>query len=74
MRQPAPPFITSTLQQEAWYKLRYSAETDNDASAAALMKVLPIGKGGKRWLNYLHAYGLDKRRPQRRDRNAGIHR
>lgn len=25
VRQPAPPFITSTLQQEAWYKLRFSA-------------------------------------------------
>jgi DNA topoisomerase-1 len=24
-RQPAPPFITSTLQQEAWRKLRFSA-------------------------------------------------
>jgi DNA topoisomerase-1 len=25
-RNPAPPFITSTLQQEAWRKLRFSAE------------------------------------------------
>ncbi|MFC2068103.1 type I DNA topoisomerase [Chloroflexota bacterium] len=25
-RQPAPPFITSTLQQEAWRKLRFSAK------------------------------------------------
>ncbi|MCJ7514606.1 MAG: type I DNA topoisomerase [Dehalococcoidia bacterium] len=25
-RQPAPPFITSTLQQEAWHKLRFTAQ------------------------------------------------
>ncbi len=25
-RQPAPPFITSTLQQEAWRKLRFTAQ------------------------------------------------
>jgi DNA topoisomerase-1 len=25
-RQPSPPFITSTLQQEAWRKLRFSAQ------------------------------------------------
>ncbi|MDD5190950.1 MAG: type I DNA topoisomerase [Dehalococcoidales bacterium] len=44
MRQPAPPFITSTLQQEAWYKLRFSAE-QTMAIAQQLYEGLPIGDG-----------------------------
>jgi len=43
VRQPAPPFITSTLQQEAWYKLRYSAE-QTMMLAQQLYEGLPIGK------------------------------
>jgi len=43
LRQPAPPFITSTLQQEAWYKLRYSAE-QTMMLAQQLYEGLPIGK------------------------------
>jgi DNA topoisomerase I len=42
VRQPAPPFITSTLQQEAWYKLRFSAG-QTMAIAQELYEGLPVG-------------------------------
>jgi len=44
-RQPAPPFITSTLQQEAWRKLRFSAK-QTMAVAQQLYEGLPLGKQG----------------------------
>jgi len=44
-RQPAPPFITSTLQQEAWYKLRFSVR-QTMSLAQQLYEGLPIGKEG----------------------------
>ncbi len=44
-RQPAPPFITSTLQQEAYHKLRYSAR-QTMALAQQLYEGLPIGNEG----------------------------
>ncbi len=44
-RQPAPPFITSTLQQEAWRKLRFSAK-QTMAIAQQLYEGLPLGKQG----------------------------
>ena len=44
-RQPAPPFITSTLQQEGWRKLRLSAKRTM-ALAQQLYEGLPIGKEG----------------------------
>ena len=44
-RQPAPPFITSTLQQEAWRKLRFSAKLTMSV-AQELYEGLPIGKEG----------------------------
>ncbi len=44
-RQPAPPFITSTLQQEAWRKLRFSAK-QTMALAQQLYEGLPIGDEG----------------------------
>ena len=44
-RQPAPPFITSTLQQEAWRKLRFSA-TETMAIAQQLYEGLTIGDEG----------------------------
>jgi DNA topoisomerase-1 len=44
VRQPAPPFITSTLQQEAWYKLRLSAG-QTMAIAQELYEGLPLGAG-----------------------------
>ena len=44
-RQPAPPFITSTLQQEAWYRLRFTA-SQTMAIAQQLYEGLPIGKEG----------------------------
>ncbi len=44
-RQPAPPFITSTLQQEAWRKLRFTAK-QTMAVAQQLYEGLPIGDEG----------------------------
>ncbi|MFQ5925369.1 MAG: type I DNA topoisomerase [Dehalococcoidia bacterium] len=44
-RQPAPPFTTSTLQQEGWRKLRFTAR-HTMAIAQQLYEGLPIGKEG----------------------------
>ncbi len=44
-RQPAPPFITSTLQQEAWRRLRFSAKRTM-VVAQQLYEGLPLGKEG----------------------------
>ncbi len=44
-RQPAPPFITSTLQQEAWRRLRFGA-AQTMAIAQQLYEGLPIGSTG----------------------------
>ena len=44
-RQPAPPFITSTLQQEAWRKLHFTAARTM-AVAQQLYEGLPLGKEG----------------------------
>ncbi len=45
VRQPASPFITSTLQQEAWRKLRFSAEKTM-VIAQQLYEGLSIGDEG----------------------------
>ncbi|MAG14819.1 MAG: DNA topoisomerase I [Dehalococcoidales bacterium] len=44
-RQPAPPFITSTLQQEAWRKLHFTAK-QTMAVAQQLYEGLPLGSEG----------------------------
>jgi DNA topoisomerase-1 len=44
-RQPAPPFITSTLQQEAWQKLHFTASRTM-VIAQQLYEGLPLGKEG----------------------------
>jgi len=44
-RQPAPPFITSTLQQEAWRRFRFTA-AQTMAIAQQLYEGLPIGTEG----------------------------
>ena len=44
-RQPAAPFITSTLQQEAWQRLHFSAGRTM-AIAQQLYEGLPLGKEG----------------------------
>ncbi|MDP2916827.1 MAG: type I DNA topoisomerase [Dehalococcoidia bacterium] len=44
-RQPAPPFITSTLQQEAWRKLHFSANRTM-VIAQQLYEGLPLGDEG----------------------------
>ncbi len=43
-RSPSPPFITSTLQQEAWRKLHFTAQRTM-AIAQQLYEGLPIGEG-----------------------------
>jgi len=45
-RQPAPPFITSTLQQEAWRKLHFTAK-QTMAVAQQLYEGLPVGDEGR---------------------------
>ena len=44
-RQPAPPFITSTLQQEAWRKFHFTA-AHTMVVAQQLYEGLPLGKEG----------------------------
>jgi DNA topoisomerase-1 len=44
-RQPAPPFITSTLQQEAWRRFRFTAKMTM-ATAQQLYEGLPVGEEG----------------------------
>ncbi len=44
-RQPSPPFITSTLQQEAWRKLHFTAK-QTMVIAQQLYEGLPLGKEG----------------------------
>ncbi len=44
-RQPAPPFITSTLQQEAWRRFRFTAQ-HTMAIAQQLYEGLPVGDEG----------------------------
>ncbi|MDO8490696.1 MAG: type I DNA topoisomerase, partial [Dehalococcoidia bacterium] len=44
-RQPAPPFITSTLQQEAWRKLKFTAKRTM-AVAQQLYEGLALGREG----------------------------
>ena len=44
-RQPAPPFTTSTLQQEAWRKLRFTAK-QTMAIAQQLYEGLPVSNEG----------------------------
>jgi len=44
-RQPAPPFITSTLQQEAWRRLHFTAK-QTMATAQQLYEGLPVGDEG----------------------------
>jgi DNA topoisomerase-1 len=45
LRQPPPPFITSTLQQEAWRKLRFTSKRAM-ATAQQLYEGLPVGDEG----------------------------
>jgi DNA topoisomerase-1 len=44
-RQPAPPFTTSTMQQEAWRKLHFTAK-QTMAVAQQLYEGLPVGDEG----------------------------
>ncbi|KKL61330.1 hypothetical protein LCGC14_2196390, partial [marine sediment metagenome] len=51
-RQPAPPFITSTLQQEAWRKLRFTARQAM-AIAQQLYEGIDIGSGRIGLITYM---------------------
>ena len=62
-RNPAAPFTTSTLQQEAARKLGFRAAHDG-ARAAALRRV-DLGAGQRR-PDHLHAYRLDATSPPKR--------
>ncbi|MDP2744475.1 MAG: type I DNA topoisomerase [Dehalococcoidia bacterium] len=44
-RNPSPPFITSTMQQEAWRHMRFSAEHTMSV-AQQLYEGLPVGEEG----------------------------
>lgn len=46
LRQPSAPFITSTMQQEAWRKLRFSADRTMRV-AQQLYEGLPVGEDGE---------------------------
>ena len=62
-RQPAPPFITSTLQQEAYHKLRYSAK-QTMALAQQLYEGLPIGdEGSVGLITYMRTDSVQVARP-----------
>ena len=53
-RNPTAPFITSTMQQEAIRKLRFSAQRAMRI-AQQLYEGIDLGSGPS-WSNHLHAY------------------
>ena len=59
--RPSPPFITSTLQQEASRKLRFTARRTM-VVAQQLYEGLNIGSEGSGRPDYLYAYRLHERR------------
>ena len=60
-RQPAAPFTTSTLQQEAGQRLRFAPRRTMRV-AQQLYEGLDVGQEGPGWPHHLHAYRLDQRR------------
>ena len=58
--RPAPPFITSTLQQEAARKLRFTARRTMQV-AQQLYEGLPLGGRGSHGAYHLHEDRLDER-------------
>ena len=56
-RNPVPPFITSTLQQEASRKLRFSVKRTM-MLAQGLYEGKEMGKEGVGRPHHLHAYGF----------------
>ncbi|MFC2004060.1 type I DNA topoisomerase [Chloroflexota bacterium] len=62
-RQPAPPFITSTLQQEAWRRFRFSAG-QTMALAQQLYEGLSVGgKGSVGLITYMRTDSTRVARP-----------
>ncbi len=59
-RNPVPPFITSTLQQEAFKKLRFSVKKTMQV-AQRLYEGVELGDEGSVGPDHLHAHGLDPR-------------
>ncbi len=56
-KQPAPPFITSTLQQEASRKLGFQAQAHDEGRAGAVRR-RGDRRHGRRRPHHLHAYRL----------------
>ena len=63
-RSPAPPFTTSTLQQEAARKLGFSRPQDDDARPAPVRGRQPARRGLGR-PHHVHADRLGERSPRR---------
>ena len=57
-RPAAAPFITSTLQQEAWRKLRFTARRTMSVAQPALRRA-PARRRGFRRAHHVHEDGLD---------------
>ena len=70
--RPAPPFITSSLQQEAFRKLRFTTRRTM-AVAQQLYEGVDIGGEGIGRAHHLHAHRLDERGDERRARDEGLH-
>ena len=69
-QNPAPPFITSTLQQEAVRKLGFTAKRTM-MLAQQLYEGIELGSEGHGRPDHLHANGLHARRRERREEARG---
>ena len=72
-RNPVAPFITSTLQQEAARKLRFSVKRTM-MLAQRLYEGVELGQGRRGRPDHLHAYRFDARFRRRPERCARVHR
>ena len=69
-QRPAAPFTTSTLQQEAGRKLRFTAQRTMSV-AQQLYEGLPVGSEGSVGADYLYAHRLGAGGPAGRCRKPG---
>ena len=70
--RPSAPFITSTLQQEASRKLRFTARRTMQV-AQQLYEGLSIGNGGLRRAHHVYEDRFDQRGLQRSERGRCLH-
>ena len=68
-RNPVPPFITSTLQQEGVAQAALQREAHHDAGAEAVRRHR-TGRRRRGRFDHLHAYGFDARFKRRAGRSA----